>query len=366
MLHFLRNNTNDPDAMIVHLSTKMSVAGGEHQLLLLYQGLKEKNVPQIIICALGSQLEDICQKKNYLYIALRRRGCCSFLYAWELKKTLKNILKKQPIRVIHCHDAHAHTHMILTDILLLHRISLPLVISRKVVSVQRKPGMMTWKYRYPSIRKVVCVSEAVADVCRPWVAPDKMIVLHDTVNIREYIPPKKHEIFTIGIIGSLIFVKDHLLFLECAKIILNVHPAMRFWIIGEGDMRKQLEERAKELAIHSQVTFFGFREDIPELLSQLDVLMITSKNEGLCSTILQAMAAQVPVIAKNVGGIPEIIQSGENGLLAENQDDFVKYALTLYEDASYRQAIIEAAVQCVQAYDLPVYVKKIQEVYYST
>ncbi len=127
-------------------------------------------------------------------------------------------------------------------------------------------------------------------------------------------------------------------------------------------MRKVLEAQAANISLQ-QIKFLGFREDIPHLLSQLDVLKKKKKNEGLCSTILQAMAAQIPVIAKNVGGIPELIQHNQNGLLAENQEDFVRHVLSLYDNPKLRQQLATAAVLSVKDYDLSIYTEKMLGIY---
>lgn len=344
--------------MIVHLSTEMAFGGGERQLLYLYRGLSERGIPQMIICATGSKLETYCQKHHYDHFSIKRRGGFSLPYVWQLKNILKNLLKKQSICAIHCHDAHAHMHALLTDVLLLHRVQLPLIISKKVVPSSKKKGFNLFKYHYPSIKKIICVSQASADVCTQWSNPNKIVVLHDTVPLSDYYLPKTHHDFNIGIIGSLIPIKDHPFFLACAQKILDTHHSIYFWIIGEGHLRHELEEEVKTLNIQSNVKFFGFREDIPDLLSQLDILFVTSNNEGLCSTILQAMAAQVPVIARPVGGIPEIIQHQKNGLLADNVDDFVKYALDIYSNPAVGKQLAQTAFSSVKAHDLPVFIDK--------
>lgn len=239
------------DNLIVHLSTEMPMGGGERQILYLCKGLAEKNIPQIIICALGSKLEAYCQQHHYRYISLKRRGGFSLLYAWELKKIFQDILKTEKTLVIHCHDAHAHTHAMLADLLSLHHYSLRLIIHKKVVPSHRKKGLTglnKLKYRYPGIRKIICVSQAAANVIKEWAKQEKIIVLHDTLDLRDYISPKPHLHFTIGIIGSLIPVKNHALFLDCAKKVLTLHPSIQFWIIGDGSLRKILKEQAANIS----------------------------------------------------------------------------------------------------------------------
>lgn len=361
--------------IILHLSTEMPMGGGERQLLYLYQGLMEKNNPslsQYIICSKNSKLETYCQEHQYAYFSLKRRGGFSLHYTWQLKKCVQQIKAINPLEliIIHCHDGHAHTHAVLMDFLF--RMKIPLVVSKKVIPPVYKKSLKTLKYHYSAIKKIICVSQAIADICTticlqrwtPTEVAQKVCVIHDTVDLRQYLPPQKQVIFTIGIIASLIPVKNHALFLDIARQLVDtVKQPLNFWIIGHGPLRASLEERVKGLNLSSYVTFLGFREDIPALLSQLDILLITSHNEGFCSTILQAMAAKVPVIAHNVGGIPEIIQHQKNGLLANDLNDFVRYATELYQKPEAVEKFTDAAFKTVQVYDLPRFIEKMQTLY---
>lgn len=368
--------------IILHLSTEMPMGGGERQLLYLYQGLteqKDASLLQYIICSKNSKLAIYCQEHQYSYFSLKRRGGFSMLYVWQLKKIIKHIIDtkqhaKDESIIIHCHDGHAHTYAVLVDILFrcLDNTAFSIVLSKKVIPPVYKKSLKTLKYHYQGIQKIICVSQAIADICtklcaQRWSSEEvaqKVCVIHDTVDLRQYQPPKKQDILTIGIIGSLIPVKNHALFLAVARQLVDtLKQPLNFWIIGDGALRASLEEQVKTLHLSSQVTFLGFREDIPELLSMLDILLITSHNEGFCSTILQAMAARVPVIAHNVGGIPEIIQHQKNGLLANDLDDFVQYAIDLYQDSVVAEKLTHTAFETVQAYDLPRFIEKMQTLY---
>jgi L-malate glycosyltransferase len=85
-------------------------------------------------------------------------------------------------------------------------------------------------------------------------------------------------------------------------------------------LRRELEEQSASLGLGDKVRFLGRRDDVPAVLSSLDLFVMTSHMEGLCTSILDAMSADVPVVATNAGGIPEIVRDGETGLLAANKD----------------------------------------------
>jgi glycosyltransferase involved in cell wall biosynthesis len=109
-------------------------------------------------------------------------------------------------------------------------------------------------------------------------------------------------------------------FLDAAAILAKRFPAVRFVIAGDGANRKELEERAASLGIAERVIFTGFRTDIPILLSEASVSVLPSLSEGLSNSLLESMAAGVPVIAANVGGNPEIIEDGVSGKLVPPRD----------------------------------------------
>jgi len=109
-------------------------------------------------------------------------------------------------------------------------------------------------------------------------------------------------------------------FLDAAAIVARALPQVRFLIVGDGLNKFDLEERAASLGIADRVVFTGFRTDVPQLLAEASLSVLPSLSEGLSNTLLESMAAGVPVIATQVGGNPEIIEDGVSGLLVPPRD----------------------------------------------
>jgi glycosyltransferase involved in cell wall biosynthesis len=105
------------------------------------------------------------------------------------------------------------------------------------------------------------------------------------------------------------------LFLHAARRVLDEYPNTVFWIIGDGPLRGELEELARDLGILQAVKFWGFRTDVTDLLALTDVFVLTSVRESLPRTIREAMAVGIAVVACDVGGVPEIVVDSETGLL---------------------------------------------------
>lgn len=124
----------------------------------------------------------------------------------------------------------------------------------------------------------------------------------------------------IGIIARLVPVKGHLYFLEAAQIVLRAFPNARFLIVGDGELRPELERQADALGIRRSVDFLGFRRDLAQIYADLDVVALSSLNEGLPVTLIEGMAAGKPVAASNVGGVGDLVQHGQSGLLTPPKD----------------------------------------------
>jgi glycosyltransferase involved in cell wall biosynthesis len=124
----------------------------------------------------------------------------------------------------------------------------------------------------------------------------------------------------VGIVGRIFPIKNHVLFLQAAARIAARDPAARFVIVGDGPLRFALERQARELQIAERVVFTGWRRDLVRIYADLDVLVVSSDNEGTPVSAIEAMAAGCPVAATRVGGLPDLITDGESGLLVPPRD----------------------------------------------
>ena len=124
----------------------------------------------------------------------------------------------------------------------------------------------------------------------------------------------------IGIVGRLVPVKGHCYFLEAAQNVLQRDATAHFVIVGDGELRTELEQYAKDLRIVSHVHFLGFRPNSPEIFVDLDLIALSSLNEGTPVTVIEAMASGKPVVATQVGGVGDLVQHERNGLLVPPKD----------------------------------------------
>jgi len=141
----------------------------------------------------------------------------------------------------------------------------------------------------------------------------------------------------IGIIGRLVPIKNHDLFLEAAKIVLEKTDfKVRFFIIGDGEDRLKIEAKSKELKIlytdamleqkKAPLTFTSWIKDIDVACAGLDIIVLTSLNEGTPVSLIEAQAANKPIVSTNVGGIENVVIEGVTSLLCHSKTDFVQFA----------------------------------------
>jgi glycosyltransferase involved in cell wall biosynthesis len=124
----------------------------------------------------------------------------------------------------------------------------------------------------------------------------------------------------IGIVARLVPVKGHTYFLEAARHVIEKYPNAQFVVVGDGELRNSLEQLTNTLEIRFHVHFLGWRRDLPAIYADLDLVVLSSLNEGSPVALIEAMAASKPVVAPQVGGIRDLILQEETGLLVSPKD----------------------------------------------
>jgi glycosyltransferase involved in cell wall biosynthesis len=179
----------------------------------------------------------------------------------------------------------------------------------------------------------VAVSGSIAaDLRRRGVAPARVVTIPNGVEVARYQSSEEVRSETraslgvlpgerlVGTVGSLIPLRNHALLLSAAPEVISSFPGTRFVLVGEGPERPALQTLAKRLGISDQVIFTGHRSDIPAMLAAMDVFALSCDTEGFGLAALEAMAAGLPVVATQVGALPELVEAGETGLLVPRGD----------------------------------------------
>jgi glycosyltransferase involved in cell wall biosynthesis len=124
----------------------------------------------------------------------------------------------------------------------------------------------------------------------------------------------------VGIVGRMVPVKNHALFLEAAAKVRQARPDARFALVGDGELRAEIEAQVDALGLRDAVIFTGWQRDLAEVYADLDTLVISSVNEGTPVSVIEALATGCAVVTTAVGGLPDLLEGGKLGALVPSGD----------------------------------------------
>jgi glycosyltransferase involved in cell wall biosynthesis len=191
------------------------------------------------------------------------------------------------------------------------------------------------------------------------VPADRTITIHEGIDVAHVLaapPVNVHETFwlphhapVVGNVAALVPHKGHRHLIEAAHLVVRDVPDARFIILGEGELREQLERQVRDHHLEKHVLLPGFRTDVLGCIKRFDVFAMSSVTEGLGTSLLDAMACSRPIVATRAGGIPEIVEDGRNGVLVEPRDHaaMARAIVRLLKDEGLRQRMGDAGLASV-------------------
>ena len=310
---------------VLHLSSEKTWRGGEQQIAYLIEESIKAGVNCHVACRKNTPFEAWCLSHKIPFVALPFANEFDFYTATQIKR----YCRKNQIEIVHAHSAHSHAISVWADLM---GNTAKIILSRRVDFPVKNNLLSRFKYNYKGITRIICVSEKIRQVMMPALErPEICVTVHSGIDLERFkhsqntgklhrefnLPP---ELPIIGNISAIADQKDYFTFVNTAEYLLKNGLQAKFFIIGDGPMRAEIERYVKQKNLTEHIIFTGFRNDVPEILPELDIFLITSKTEGLGTTILDAFACHVPVVATKGGGIPEIVKAEETGLLAGIRD----------------------------------------------
>jgi glycosyltransferase involved in cell wall biosynthesis len=153
----------------------------------------------------------------------------------------------------------------------------------------------------------------------------------------------------VAIVARLVPIKAHEVFLRAARLVCAVLPSTQFLVVGDGERREALERLTAELGLGASVRFLGWRRDLERIYADAWVVALTSRNEGSPVSLIEAMAAERPVVATRVGGVPDLVEDGVTGCLVPPDDPgaLAEALVALLQDPERRQVLGKAALERV-------------------
>ncbi|BDA77731.1 glycosyl transferase [Leptospira kobayashii] len=357
--------------MILHINTSREWRGGEQQLYYLAQGLNQNKIEQLIVCQPNSPLFERCTEAGFSCYPLEMKG------EWDRKavKAIRNICLEKKVKLIHTHTAHAHGLAVFAK---RNTLNIPLIVSRRV---DFKPGtsiFSRWKYGHSANDYYLPVSQAIKKVMlEAGISPEKLITVYSGIDLKrfsklpsgegireEFSIPKKTII--IGNIAALVDHKDQETLIRAIEKMKTQVP-FKVLIVGEGRLERKLKTLTKELGLEDKIIFTGYRTDILALLSLFDIFTLTSKEEGLGTSVLDAMASALPVVATTGGGIGEMLTDGQGAFLSPVGDStsLAKSFDSLVESEALRNSFGTFNKLAVKRFSCTETSEKTKLIYYS-
>ncbi len=293
--------------------------GGQDQLFTLLKGLTPKGHKVCLVCHPGTLLERRSREAGVeVYPLAFRKGASliSFFRCWALLRRLKPerlaFNTPRPILLFNVASRLAHVRA--------------RVIFRRVNFPLRRNLITRLKYTW-GIDCIVAISESICSQLKAGGIPlSRIRTIYEGIDLTPYpldrplIRRGPGELKIIGTVAHLSPEKGLTYLVDAAGAIPEISKKARFVIVGDGQCRRELELKVRKSRLGECFKFHGFLDIPMELLGGFDVFVLPSLSEGLSSAILNAMAASLPVVATEVGGIPELIRHGENGLLVPPAD----------------------------------------------
>ncbi len=315
---------------VLHVITDLSTGGTQMALLRLLRGIDRNRFAPHVCCLLDGTTP-VARAIRELDIAVTGLGMTSVGRAGALWRFYRLIETTRPV-IVHAWLFHA----VLLSRLVGRMAGVEIVISsRRNVNLGNSVREMLNRITIGIDDRVIAVSQAAGrvEIERGRASPDKVVVIPNGIDIDDYAaadPRTRAEVRRrigiplearlVGTVGRLVSEKRTEGLIRAAVRVFDRFADSRLIVVGDGRERAMLERLAAELGAGERIRFLGEREDVPWLLTGLDLFALSSDEEGMPNAVLEAMASGVPVVATAVGGTSEVIEHGVSGVLVPPGD----------------------------------------------
>jgi glycosyltransferase involved in cell wall biosynthesis len=310
---------------ILHIDTEKYWRGGQQQVFYLHKHLVKRGINSLLISNKSSELSQYCKNEALPFDEINIFGELDIFAASKISK----YSKKKNIDIIHAHSAHALSVAILAK----YFYPVPKLIGvRRVDFPIRKNLFSRLKYNNRKICKIISISDFIKKVLiEDGIEENKIITIRSGADIHKYdnvVPEadfrERHGIgendIILGTVAAFAGHKDYPNLFNAFQLVKKEFVNTKLICVGDGPMFDEMKNLAGELSINNDVLFLGFRNDIGQLLKVFDIFILASKKEGLGTSIIDALAVGLPIVAARSGGIPELIEHNKNGVLVKSKN----------------------------------------------
>jgi glycosyltransferase involved in cell wall biosynthesis len=354
-----------PIPRILHIDTGLQFRGGQRQLHLLSDRLRQIGIMQLVATPGGSEI--MKRIKDISTLALSDHSLIRKLMPGLLKKAILS----EEISVVHAHDSEAHT---LGLVLKKWKPQLKLVVTRRVVF--QPSGVVSRRLKYLGrVDKYIAISKAVAaSLQKIGVAESKIEIIpsgldigsicgqtRDESVIADFDISSKRMIITAG---AMTREKDFVTAFRAVSILSEKYPDVVLIVLGDGPERPGLERLIGDLKLDN-IRLMGYHEPMAPIFKACDLFLLTSLSEGLNTSAIEAAACGLPLVVSDVGGLPEIAEQDYNGILCQPGDPkaFALAMEDLLNDESKRNRLSGNSIDKSRRFDIRETSQKIENIY---
>jgi len=358
---------------ILYLTASVSVGGAERMLLCLAKQIHSAGLPShILVFNNRNEADSLLPQFQALDLPFHHITLNRF-YDPRVIRAITDYTRQHQIELIHTHLADAD----IVGKVVGQRLRIPVISTLHTIpqGYENAAFHRRWPIRFTTrnlATHLIAVSEEIRrQFIARWRIPSRRIsTIYNGVDMETFLSitegTKKNSPFVITNIGSLTPQKAQHVLLDAAKLVLARQPQTQFLIVGRGALAQDLAARARGLGIADRVEFTGLRQDVPQILADSDIFVLSSLREGMSLAAIEAMAAARPVVLTDVGGNPELVEAGVQGLIVPSGDAaaLAEALLTLREDPSRRTGIGRAARARVRdVFSLETMTRQYEELY---
>jgi len=336
--------------IILHILEGLFIGGAENGLVKLITYWKNHELKHCVIAFNNGPLKSKFKKLSIEPIILSKKHSYDICFLIHLLK----IINKINPDIIHCRNG-------LTAInyggLCAKFLKIPLICSihGHTSFLKKNFGLKfsTWIMKHSAF--VIAVSHSIKkELITRGIPKQKIKVIHNGIFINNEIKkiPKNSNNPTIVSVGSLRLIKGHKFLILAIKEIIKEIPNVKLLIIGDGPLKKNLESLVIQLELNNNISFLGRRDDVLQIMSTSDLVVLPSLSEGISNVLLEAMLAKKPIVATKVGGNPEVVVNKKTGLLVEkeNPSALAKAIIKLLKNPELRYKMGENGYKRVKTY----------------
>jgi glycosyltransferase involved in cell wall biosynthesis len=335
----------------LHIDTSRNWTGGSNQVMYTVMGLRARRERAALVAHPKGELFRRMSEGTDL-IPLAPDHEIDISAAWRLSRVIRQL---EP-DLLHAHDPFAVT-MAATALSITEPAPMPVLVASRRTEFRLKHSSFS-RWTYAQVDGFIANSRVISDrLVTDGVPRAKIAIVNEGVDVERIVrlePANVRAAFylptqapVIGNVAALVPEKGQHHLIDAAAITVRQVPDARFVIVGDGELRPALEEHIRHKHLERHVFLAGFRDDAVELTKGFDLFAISSTSEGMCTALVDAMAASKAAVTTDAGAIPEVMVDGETGFLVPIRDHeaMAGRIVQLLKNPKLRARMGEAALQ---------------------